>query len=109
MGMMSHISFIACRISGIDLHVLLGMCILLSEHGIACALKWAVTLVGVYSTRLCSPCRETPFQVVQTTDLIRDRKHERKRLWLWFYFVFYFEHTYDMYIFLYKRVVIELV
>ena len=28
MGMMSHISFIACRISGLDLHVLLGMCVL---------------------------------------------------------------------------------
>ena len=29
MGMMSHISFIACRISGIDLHGLPGMCVLL--------------------------------------------------------------------------------
>ena len=38
MGMMSQISFIACRISGIDLHVLLGMC-LLCEHGIAFALR----------------------------------------------------------------------
>ena len=40
MGMMSHISFIACRILGIDLHVLLGMYVLLCEHGIACALRW---------------------------------------------------------------------
>ena len=68
MGMISHISFIACRISGIDLHVLLGMCVLLCEHGIACALRWGVTLVGVYSTRLCSPHRGTPFQVVQAAD-----------------------------------------
>ena len=59
-GMMSHISFIACRILGIDLHVLLGMCVLLCEHNIACALRWGVTLVGVYSTRLCSSCRGTP-------------------------------------------------
>ena len=68
MGMMSHISFIACRISGIDLHFLLGMCVLLCEHGIACALRWGVTLIGVYSTRLCSPHHGTPFQVVQAID-----------------------------------------
>ena len=68
MGMMSHISFIACRISGIDLHVLLRMCVLLCEHGIACALRWGVTLVGVYSIGLCSPRRGTPFQVVQADD-----------------------------------------
>ena len=59
MSMMSHILFIECRISGIDLHVLLGMCVLLCEHGIACALRWGVTLVGVYSSRLCSPYRGT--------------------------------------------------
>ena len=64
MGMMSHISFIACRISGIDLHVLLGMCVLLCEQDIACALMWGVTLVGVYSIGLCSPYCGTPFQVV---------------------------------------------
>ena len=64
MGMMSHISFIACRISSIDLQVLLGMCVLFIEYGIACALRWGVTLVGVYSTRLCSPRHGTPFQVV---------------------------------------------
>ena len=68
MGMMSHISFIACRISGIDLHFFLRMCVLLCEHGIACALRWGVTLIGVYSTRLCSPHDGTPFQVVQATD-----------------------------------------
>ena len=68
MGMMSHISFIACRISGIDLHVLLGICVLLCEHGIACALRWGVTFVGVYFTRLCSPHCRTPFQVVQAAD-----------------------------------------
>ena len=63
MGMMSHISLIACKISGVDLHILLGMCVLLCEHSIACALRWGVTLVRVYSTGLCSPNRETPFQV----------------------------------------------
>ena len=30
---------------------------------IACALRWGVASVGVYSTRLCSPRRGTPFQV----------------------------------------------
>ena len=68
MGMMSHILFIACRISSVDLHVLLGMCVLLCEHGIACALRWGVTLVRVYSTELCSPHHGTPFQVVQAAD-----------------------------------------
>ena len=63
MGMMSHISFIACRISSLDLHVLLGMCVLLCEHGIACALRWGVTLVGVYFNGLFSPRRGTPLQV----------------------------------------------
>ena len=53
MGMMSHISFIACRISGIDLHVLLGMCVLLCVHGIAYAFRWRVILIGVYSIGLC--------------------------------------------------------
>ena len=67
-AMMSHISFIACRISGINLHVLLGMCVLLCEHGIACALRLRVTLVGVYFTGLCSSRRGTPFQVVQAAD-----------------------------------------
>ena len=63
--MVSHISFISCRIPGIDLHVLLGMCVLLYEHDIACAFRWGVTLVGVYSTRLCSPRHGAPFQVMQ--------------------------------------------
>ena len=63
MGMMSHISFIAYRILGLDLHVLLKMCALLCEHDIASALRWGVTLVGVYSTGLCSPRRGAPLQV----------------------------------------------
>ena len=63
MGMMSHISFIAYRISGIDLHVLIGMCVLLCEHDIACALRWGVTFVGVYSTRLCSLVIGPPFRL----------------------------------------------
>ena len=68
MGMMSHISRIACRISGIDLHDLLRMCVLLCVHSIARALRLGVTLVGVYFTELCSPHRGTPFQVVQAAD-----------------------------------------
>ena len=30
---------------------------------IACAVRWGVASVGVYSTGHCSPRRETPFQV----------------------------------------------
>ena len=30
---------------------------------IACALKWGVASIGVYSIGHCSPCRGTPFQV----------------------------------------------
>ena len=52
------------KISCLDWHVLLRMCVLLCEHDIACARRWRVTLVGFYSTRLCSPRRGTPFQVV---------------------------------------------
>ena len=59
--MMSHISFIVCRILGIDLHVLLGMCVILCEYDIACALRWGVTFIGVYFIGLCSPRRGTPF------------------------------------------------
>ena len=109
MGMMSHISFIACRVSSIDLHVLLGMSVLLCEHGIACALGRGLTLVGVYSTGFAHPVMGPPFKLCRKLTLIQDHKHEGNRLWLWSYFVFYFEHTYDMYIFLYKRVVIKLV
>ena len=68
MDMISHVSFITCRISGRNLNVLLGMCVLLCEHGIVCTLRWGVTLIGVYSTELCSPRHGTPFQVVQAVD-----------------------------------------
>ena len=44
--MMSLISFMACRISGRNVNFLLGMCVLFCEHGIACALRWGVALVG---------------------------------------------------------------
>ena len=37
------------------------MCVLLCEHGIACALRWGVALVGVILTRHCSTRRGTPF------------------------------------------------
>ena len=109
MGMMSHISFITCRISGIDLYVLLGMCVLLFEHGIAYALRWEVTLVGVYTTGFAHPIVGPPFRLYSQLTLIRDRNHEGNRLLLWLYFVFYFEHIYDMYIFSYKKVVIKLI
>ena len=71
MGMMSHISFIACRISGLDLHVFFGMCVLLYEHDIICALRWGVTLVGAYSTRLYSPRHGTPLTGIGLT-LVND-------------------------------------
>ena len=50
--MMSRISFhdMACRIPfriGIFFIRML-MCVLLCEHGMACALRWGVALVGVY-------------------------------------------------------------
>ena len=49
------------------------------------------------------------FRLCKQLTLIRDRTIEGNRLWLRLYFVFYFEHTYNMYIFLSKRVVIKLV
>ena len=50
---------------------------------IACALRWGVASVGVYSTRHCSPHRETPFQVqgvCREMALTRDRHCEERRL-----------------------------
>ena len=36
------------------------------EHGIACALRWGVALVGVFSAGLCSPRRgKIIFQVLE--------------------------------------------
>ena len=55
------------------------MCVLLCEHDIACALRWGVTLVGVYSSELYSPRHETPFQVqgvCRETPLTRDHDFE---------------------------------
>ena len=37
------------------------MCVLLCEHGIACALRWGVALVGVILTGHCSSRHGTPF------------------------------------------------
>ena len=65
--MMSHISLhgmtsrISLRIGIFFIEML--MCVLLCEHGIACALRWGVALVEVTLTRHCSPRRGTPFQV----------------------------------------------
>ena len=36
------------------------MCVLLCEHGIACALRWGVALVGVILIGHCSPHHGTP-------------------------------------------------
>ena len=58
------------------------MCVLLCEHGIACALRWGVALVGVILTRNCSPYRGTPFLVqvmYRWLTLIRDRRCEESR------------------------------
>ena len=59
------------------------MCVLLCEHGIACALRWGVALVGVILIRHYSPHRGTPFQVkvmYRRLTLIRDRKCEEIRI-----------------------------
>ena len=55
--------FIACKIPfRIDIFFIgMLMCVLLCEHGIACALRWGVALVGVNLTRHCSPHCGTPF------------------------------------------------
>ena len=58
------------------------MCVLFCEHGISCALKWGVALLGVILTGHCSPRRATPFQVqvmYRRLTLIRDRKCEESR------------------------------
>ena len=39
------------------------MCVLLCEHGIVCALRWGVALVGIILTGHCSPRRGILFQV----------------------------------------------
>ena len=58
------------------------MCVLLCEHGIACALRWGVALVRVILTRHCSPRRGTSFQVPglhRWTTLRRGRDPEEGR------------------------------
>ena len=58
------------------------MCALLCEHGITCALRWGVALVGVMLTGHCSPRRVTPFQVqvmYRRLTLIRDRRCEESQ------------------------------
>ena len=53
----------ACRIPfRIDIFFIgMLMCVLLCEHGIACALRWGVALVGVILIGHCSPHHGTPF------------------------------------------------
>ena len=58
------------------------MCVLLCEHGIACALKEGVALVGVILTGHCSCRHGTPFQLqvmYRRLTLIRDRMCEEIR------------------------------
>ena len=58
------------------------MCVLLCEHGIASALKWGITLVGIILTGHCSPRRGTLFQVqvmYRRLTLIRDRRCEESQ------------------------------
>ena len=60
---------IPCRIEILFIEML--MCVLLCEHGIACALRWGVALVGVILTGLYSLHRGTPLSgvsYVQATD-----------------------------------------
>ena len=55
------------------------MYVLLCKHGIACALRWEVTLVGVILTGHCSPHCGTPFQLqvmCKQLALIRDCRCE---------------------------------
>ena len=57
------------------------MCVLLCEHGIACAIRWGVALVGVILTGHYSPHRGTPFQVqvmYRRLTLIRDHRCEER-------------------------------
>ena len=58
------------------------MCVLLCEHGIACALRWGVALVGVILTghlltSLWDPLSGAGY--VQVADLIRDHRCEKRR------------------------------
>ena len=59
------------------------MCVLLlCEHGIACALRCGVALVGVILMGHCSPRRGNPFQIhvmYRWLTLIRDRRCEENR------------------------------
>ena len=58
------------------------MCVLLCEHGITCALRCGVALVGVILNGHCSPRRGTPFQVqvmYRRLTLIRDCSCEESR------------------------------
>ena len=79
--MMSLISFHGMRIPfriGIFFIGML-MCVLLCEHGIVCALRCGVALVGVIFIGHCSPRRGTPFQVqvmYRWLTLIWDRRCE---------------------------------
>ena len=50
---------------------------------IACALRWGIASVGIYSTGHCSPRRGTPFQVqgvCRETTLTRDLHCDESRV-----------------------------
>ena len=71
---------IPCRIDIFFIRML--MCVLLCEHGIACAIRWGVALIEVVLIGHCSPRRGTPFQVqvmYRQLTLIRDRKCKESR------------------------------
>ena len=58
------------------------MCVLLCEHGITCALRWGVALIGVILTRHCSSHHGTSFQVqvmYKWLTLIQDRRCEESQ------------------------------
>ena len=59
-GMVSRVSFMACRHSGRHVYVALG-CVF-DYATIGCPLRWGVALVGseISTTELCSPRNRTP-------------------------------------------------
>ena len=87
------------------------MCIF-GDMTIACSLRWGVASIGVYSTRHCSPCRGTCFQVqgvYRETTLTRGRHCEEYRVVaLVLTFVKYIRTNYFDICFCVKRIVIKL-
>ena len=78
----------------------------LGDMTIACALRWGVASVGVYSIGHCSPHRGTPFQVqgvCRETTLTRGRHCEEIRVVaLVLTFVKYIRTKCLIYVFMYR-------